>query len=256
MHPMMAIFSVFRQGNSWDASRTAFLMRAMVPCRSYRVRPHPGQEMNSVCVKRTRAACRMLSARRGCSWPLLVITRSVASPSIRGAPAAMAAFSIRSSSSSSFSESVITPFSMAAVCRSWAHSSTKRTSLRATGISHSGSSESDTLMVSPSPSVSRAPMPTALLTRPSSPSPASVTPRCRGKCMSSRSIASTRRRTERTITTVLLALMLSTTSWKSSFRHTRRNSMHDSTIPSGVSPKRDMIRSESDPWFTPMRTAV
>ena len=69
-------------------------------------------------------------------------------------------------------------------------------------------------------------------------------------------MASTRRRTERTITTVLLALTLSTTSVKSALRHTRRNSMQDSTMPSGVSPKRDMMRSESDPWFTPMRTAV
>ncbi len=198
----------------------------------------------------------MLSARAAWGTPLLTTTRLVARRSIRGAPAAMAALSIRSSASSSSSESLITPSTMGAVRRRRAHSGMKLTSLRATGISLSGSSESDTRMVSPSPSVSSAPMPTALRTLPSSPSPASVTPRCRGKCMPSRSMACTRRRTERTITTVLLALTLSTTSRKPALRHTRRNSMHDSTMPCGVSPKRDMMRSESDPWFTPMRTAV
>mmetsp|Transcript_6091 Transcript_6091/g.18043 ORF Transcript_6091/g.18043 Transcript_6091/m.18043 type:complete len:254 (-) Transcript_6091:672-1433(-) len=46
--------------------------------------------------------------------------------------------------------------------------------------SYSGSSVSDTRMVSPMPSSSSAPMPTADLMRPSAPPPASVTPRCKG----------------------------------------------------------------------------
>mmetsp|Transcript_13250 Transcript_13250/g.28004 ORF Transcript_13250/g.28004 Transcript_13250/m.28004 type:complete len:255 (-) Transcript_13250:676-1440(-) len=47
-------------------------------------------------------------------------------------------------------------------------------------ISNSGSSVSDTRIVSPNPSSRSAPMPMALFMRPSSPSPASVTPRCSG----------------------------------------------------------------------------
>lgn len=54
--------------------------------------------------------------------------------------------------------------------------------------------------------------------------------------MSSLSISLTNRRIERTITTVLLALIEMTTSVKSCFLHIRRNSMQLSTIPSGVSP--------------------
>ena len=54
--------------------------------------------------------------------------------------------------------------------------------------------------------------------------------------MPSASIAPTSRRTERTITTVLLALMDITTSSKRSRRQMRRNSMQLSTMPSGVSP--------------------
>mmetsp|Transcript_12578 Transcript_12578/g.25129 ORF Transcript_12578/g.25129 Transcript_12578/m.25129 type:complete len:381 (+) Transcript_12578:303-1445(+) len=46
--------------------------------------------------------------------------------------------------------------------------------------SNSGSSVSETRTVSPSPSASSVPMPMADFIRPSSPSPASVTPRCRG----------------------------------------------------------------------------
>mmetsp|Transcript_43718 Transcript_43718/g.98633 ORF Transcript_43718/g.98633 Transcript_43718/m.98633 type:complete len:254 (+) Transcript_43718:523-1284(+) len=46
--------------------------------------------------------------------------------------------------------------------------------------SYSGSSVRETRIVSPMPSRSRAPMPTADLIRPSAPPPASVTPRCRG----------------------------------------------------------------------------
>ena len=51
---------------------------------------------------------------------------------------------------------------------------------RATGISYTLSSVSETRIVSPSPSSSSEPMPIALLMRPSSPSPASVTPRWSG----------------------------------------------------------------------------
>ena len=46
--------------------------------------------------------------------------------------------------------------------------------------SYSGSSVKETRMVSPRPSSRRAPMPMALFILPSSPSPASVTPRCNG----------------------------------------------------------------------------
>ena len=79
-------------------------------------------------------------------------------------------------------------------------------------------------------------MPTADFRRPSSPSPASVTPRWSGKVMPSASIALHSRRTLSTITTVFEALMLTTTFIKCSRMHTRKNSMHDSTMPSGVSP--------------------
>ena len=51
---------------------------------------------------------------------------------------------------------------------------------RATGISFSDGSVSETLIVSPKPSQSKAPIPTALFIRPSSSLPASVTPKCRG----------------------------------------------------------------------------
>ncbi|MNR54734.1 hypothetical protein D3C85_1749690 [compost metagenome] len=50
----------------------------------------------------------------------------------------------------------------------------------ATGASFSGSSVKDTRTVSPNPSSNNVPIPTADLTRPSSPSPASVTPKCKG----------------------------------------------------------------------------
>ena len=111
-------------------------------------------------------------------------------------------------------------------------------------------------MVSPMPSANKAPIPTALLMRPSSPSPASVTPRCKGYCMSSLSIVSTSKRTDCTITTVLLDLMEITTLSNCCFLQIRRNSMQLSTMPSGVSPYRFRILSDSDPWFTPMRMAV
>ena len=51
---------------------------------------------------------------------------------------------------------------------------------RATGISYTLSSVRDTRIVSPRPSSKREPIPIALLIRPSSPSPASVTPRWSG----------------------------------------------------------------------------
>ena len=54
--------------------------------------------------------------------------------------------------------------------------------------------------------------------------------------MPSCSILHTNKRTDCTMTTVLEDLMLMTTSVKSSFWHTRKNSMQLSTMPSGVSP--------------------
>ena len=110
------------------------------------------------------------------------MTSFVALRSMSREPAAMAAFSWKDSQSGASKQSCRVSSLMVASA-SWrrrVHSSMKLTSLRATGISASGSSDSETRMVSPMPSVSRAPMPTALLMRPSSPSPASVTPRWRG----------------------------------------------------------------------------
>ena len=156
-----------------------------------------------------RAAWRMASARvtscsrvnreplwtpwsEGCSERM---TSFVARRSMRRAPTAMAAVSWRvsqascsvcccvtaTSSTPDRSRVMVSSLMLAsASARRRVHSGMSSTNLRATGISHSGSSLSDTRMVSPMPSVSKAPMPTALLMRPSSPSPASVTPRCKG----------------------------------------------------------------------------
>ena len=74
--------------------------------------------------------------------------------------------------------------------------------------------------------------------------------------MFSFSMAATNRRTVRTIMTVLDALIEITISEKDSSLQIRKNSRQDSTIPSGVSPYRLIILSDSDPWFTPMRIAV
>ena len=52
--------------------------------------------------------------------------------------------------------------------------------LYATGISNSGASVRETLIVSPIPSSNKAPIPTADFILPSSASPASVTPRWSG----------------------------------------------------------------------------
>ena len=158
--------------------------------------------MYSVLVNLMRAACRRASERAVKSegrlratllpsggrsvnnWLPLAgwITSFVALRSISRAPTAMAAFSWNVSQSGASRVSVMVSSWMPASAswRSCIHSGMRSTSLRATGISHSGSSLSDTRMVSPMPSVSRAPMPTADLMRPSSPSPASVTPKCSG----------------------------------------------------------------------------
>ena len=175
-------------------------MRAMVSCRLYNVRPQPGQEIYSVLVNLMRAACRMASANSVRCWvvgvggwllllsitkhpsPITFNTSFIALRSMSSAPTAIEAFSCSVSQSGASKVSVMVSFWMlaSASSRRRAHSAIISTSLRATGISHSGSSESDTRMVSPMPSVSRAPIPTALLMRPSSPSPASVTPKCSG----------------------------------------------------------------------------
>ena len=158
--------------------------------------------MYSVLVNLMRAAWRMASARevkceegRVENWLPLSgrMTSLVALRSMSRAPTAMAAFSCSVSQSGASRVSVMVSSWMLAIlgpcpptsspsasARRRVHSGISSTSLRATGISHSGSSESETRMVSPMPSVSSAPMPTADLMRPSSPSPASVTPRCRG----------------------------------------------------------------------------
>ena len=74
--------------------------------------------------------------------------------------------------------------------------------------------------------------------------------------MPSCSIFAINNRTDFIIIPVFDALIDSTTSLKFSSLHTRKNSIHDSTIPAGVSPYRLMMRSDNDPWFTPIRTAV
>ena len=86
------------------------------------------------------------------------------------------------------------------------------------------------------PSAKSEPMPTADFTRASSPSPASVTPKCNGNAMPSLAMASTSRRTVVVITTTFEALMLITTSLKPSATQMRRNSIALSTMPAGVSP--------------------
>eukprot|EP00967_Tisochrysis_lutea_P141325 scaffold259544_cov26-Tisochrysis_lutea.AAC.3 len=62
---------------------------------------------------------------------------------------------------------------------SWAGKCTSARRLQGAN-SYSGSSVSETRMVSPRPSAKSAPMPMADFMRPSSPSPASVTPRWSG----------------------------------------------------------------------------
>ena len=162
----------------------AFIL-AMVSCRLYSVRPQPGQEIYSVLVNLIRAAWRSASERESKSerenWELDSWSL-VAFLSISRAPTAMAAFNwkVSQSGASSVRVMVSSLIDVSASARNWVHSGIRSTNLRATGISHSGSSESDTRMVSPMPSVSNAPIPKALLIRPSSPSPASVTPRCSG----------------------------------------------------------------------------
>jgi len=44
-------------------------------------------------------------------------------------------------------------------------------------------------------------------------------------------------------------------SWKPSPSLMATNSIADSTMPRGLSPKRFMMRSESEPWLVPMRRA-
>ncbi len=219
----------------------ASFILAMVSSRLYRVRPQPGHEMYSVFTNLTLAACSIESARSvsfSFGKPSFSISSLCANPSMKSAPVAIAAFSCRSSHLLSLRLRVTVSSLIVALASSliFAHSGIISTSLRATGISFSGASDRLTLIVSPMPSQSRAPMPTALFILPSSPSPASVTPRCRGKAIPSFSISLTSSRTVRTITTVLLAFIEITTLLKFSFTQIRRNSIHDSTIPAGVSP--------------------
>ncbi len=79
-------------------------------------------------------------------------------------------------------------------------------------------------------------MPKADFIRPSSPSPASVTPKWIGKFIFSLSMVSTNNLTDCTITTVLEAFIEITTCLKSSATQIRKNSIQDSTMPAGVSP--------------------
>ena len=213
----------------------------MVSSRLYRVRPHPGQDMYSVFTNFTLAACNIESARSvslSSVNPSFLISSLCANPSMKSAPVVIAAFSCRSSHEVSPRVSVTVSSFIAAFTSSLncAHSAMQSTSLRATGISFSGASDRLTRIVSPMPSQSRAPIPTALFILPSSPSPASVTPKCSGNAIPSFSISFTSSLTVRTITTVLLAFIDMTTFLNCSFTQIRRNSMHDSTIPSGVSP--------------------
>ena len=57
------------------------------------------------------------------------------------------------------------------------------------------------------------------------------------------------------MTRTLEAFMERMTSRKAIPSATRRNSSALSTMPSGLSPKRFMMRSEREPWFTPTRMA-
>ena len=50
---------------------------------------------------------------------------------------------------------------------------------------------------------------------------------------------------------------IDTTTWSNALaRHTRRNSIAETTMPCGVSPHWSKTRLASDPWFTPMRSAT
>ena len=146
------------------------------------MRPQPGHEVYSGFVNLTLAACSMLSSRASWRSPWLVMMRLWALCPMSAPPAVMAARSWRSalSSVSKSRRRVSSWMAASASSRLRAASPMSSTRRRATGISASGSSESETRMVSPIPSVSSVPIPTADLMRPSSPSPASVTPRWRG----------------------------------------------------------------------------
>ena len=117
----------------------------------------------------------------------------------------------------------------------------------ATGISFSGGSDNDTLIVSPIPLISRLPIPSADLILPSSPSPASVTPRCKGYLCPPACIIVTRISVASIITCELDDFIESTRLLKSSDSKILINSIADSAMPRGVLPYLVIMRSDSEP---------
>ena len=90
-------------------------------------------------------------------------------------------------------------------------------------------------------------MPAADLTRPSSPSPASVTPRCKGYDNPSFCIIPASIRVACIITEVSEDFIERTRSLKFSDLKIFINSMAENTIPFGVFPNRVIIRSDREP---------
>ena len=90
-------------------------------------------------------------------------------------------------------------------------------------------------------------MPIALLIRPSSLSPASVTPKWSGTAKPSASSRAANRRTACVITMRLELFIDTTTSVKRAFLQIRRYSSALSTIPSGVLPYRSTILRDREP---------
>src|SRR5436190_73842 len=122
----------------------------------------------------------------------------------------------------------------------------------ATSTSFTGSAVSETRIVSPMPSMSRAPIPTALLIEPANGVPASVTPRCRGYGTRAASI-----RYARIIVGTCDALTLILKSRKPSFSRSSTCSSASTTSASAVSLRASSWRcSGSEPAFAPIRIGM
>ncbi|VWM08767.1 Uncharacterised protein [Collinsella intestinalis] len=122
-----------------------------------------------------------------------------------------------------------------------------------TGGSSTGSAVRLTRIVSPMPSASNTPRPTALLIVPCCTVPASVTPRCSGTWGSSRESA----RYVSIVVGTLCALAESTISSNPRFSKCSTNSSDEATSFSGcVRSSRSAIRLSSEPALTPMRMAA
>src|SRR6266511_640030 len=110
----------------------------------------------------------------------------------------------------------------------------------------------ETRMVSPTPSMSNVPIPTALLIEPANGVPASVTPRCKGYGTFAASV-----RYARIIVGTCDALTLILKSWKSSFSSSSTCSSASTTSASAVSLRASSCRwSGSEPALAPIRIGM